>query len=699
MRTMWGKNAGVDRRGAAPMRQTRGIGRPVRNALLATAAIALPLTAVLANSSSSAAAGSLTLPASVGSGLLSTVTNTISSLSNELKNGLVLPTNSGLDPAGVSNGTLGSTTNNVNAVPAVSNSAALPGPNAPTSVKAGQSSASPDLTVKWTNANKGSPTQADLIQLWLLSTSPATLITTLKCGSCNTITFRELTAGATYHATVIPIGVNGSGSTTTSNPVTMQIWCLVGACVSFDATTAIGPSNHAASGILESLLPVDNDAADLAALDATSYRGGLGAENPDGSFNFTGFDTASAEGAKNIVELDSVWKAEFGDGGTNNSPPTPWSNWTAYSNFIKKTVSAILATGHKADYFEIYNEPGGNDLYYDTAGYNSETPALLLQQFDVAYKAIKAADPAAQVIGPDLSQYEDYAGEYAPFEHAFDMPTFLNYAAANNIKLAAISWHEILNNYGISPRQNTLLPSNLQDDVALVRSIVAGLPALGNPKIFIDEYGIPDVQKIPGWDVEYMAALTNAGVDLADRSCWGDDCLDPTLDGLLYSNGTSPLPGYYDRLIYSAMSGNMISTGSSSDTVAALGSYNSSPKTLTGLVGRGVGCAQNTEWCTSAFTDYAQAAPTPVLVTINVPWTSGSATVALTDIAGGSPDLPVGGTNLASLQGLIPELPAPTPAPVDTTYPIVPAGPGRGSISVLIPSFADGDAYGFSVTH
>jgi hypothetical protein len=167
----------------------------------------------------------------------------------------------------------------------------------------------------------------------------------------------------------------------------------------------------------------------------------------------------------------------------------------------------------------------------------------------------------------------------------------------------------------------------------------------------------------------------------------------------LYSNGTSPLPGYYDRLTYAAMSGNMISTGSSSDTVAALGSYNATTKTLTGLVGRGVGCSQNTEWCTSAFSDYTDAAPTSVLVTLNVPWTSGSATVALTDISGGSPDLPVGGTNLASLQGLIPQLPADAPTPVDTTYPIVPAGPGRGSISVLIPSFADGDAYSFSVTH
>jgi hypothetical protein len=272
---------------------------------------------------------------------------------------------------------------------------------------------------------------------------------------------------------------------------------------------------------------------------------------------------------------------------------------------------------------------------------------------------------------------------------------------ANHIKLAAISWHEILDNYGPTPRQNTLSPATLIDDVAEVRSLLAARPSLGNPKIIIDEYGIPEVQKVPGWDVAYLAALTNAHVYLADRSCWNEDCGDPTLDGLLYTNGRSPLPAYYERLIYSSMSGNMISTGSSTDTVAVLGSYNPTNKLFTGLIGRGVGCSQNVGMCGSTFADYTDASPTSVLVTLNVPWSSGSVEVGLTDISGASPELPIGGSTGTGLAGMLPvALPSSTgaPKPVVTSYPIVSTGHGRGQISILIPAFADGDAYAIQVS-
>jgi len=81
-----------------------------------------------------------------------------------------------------------------------------------------------------------------------------------------------------------------------------------------------------------------------------------------------------------------------------------------------------------------------------------------------------------------------------------------------------------------------------------------------------------------------------------------------------------------------------------------------------------------------------------------VPWSSGTAHVAMTNVPGGQPALPVGG-DPQGLAALFPTLPASTPQAVTTDYPIVSSGKGRGTISILIPSFADGDAYGFSVTH
>jgi hypothetical protein len=130
------------------------------------------------------------------------------------------------------------------------------------------------------------------------------------------------------------------------------------------------------------------------------------------------------------------------------------------------------------------------------------------------------------------------------------------------------------------------------------------------------------------------------------------------------------------------MSGSMIADTSSSDTVAALGSFNSTTGTLVGLVGRGVGCSQNTGLCPSSWPDYKRAAQTEVMVTMTVPWTSGSAKVILTHISGALPLL--GGS-------------APSSSVQNVT--IVPTGNGKGTITVPIGSFADGDAYGVTVTH
>ena len=40
------------------------------------------------------------------------------------------------------------------------------------------------------------------------------------------------------------------------------------------------------------------------------------------------------------------------------------------------------------------------------------------------------------------------------------------------------------------------------------------------------------------------------------------------------------------------MSGNMIASSSNDDWVTALGSYNATDQTITGLIGRGEGCTQ-----------------------------------------------------------------------------------------------------------
>ena len=81
-----------------------------------------------------------------------------------------------------------------------------------------------------------------------------------------------------------------------------------------------------------------------------------------------------------------------------------------------------------------------------------------------------AVDPSASVIGPSLAEWGDYPGQWNASSHQFDMVTFLDFAVANNIKLAAISWHEIADNLGPNPTENAVLPVNLADHVAEARA-------------------------------------------------------------------------------------------------------------------------------------------------------------------------------------------------------------------------------------
>jgi hypothetical protein len=128
-------------------------------------------------------------------------------------------------------------------------------------------------------------------------------------------------------------------------------------------------------------------------------------------------------------------------------PPTPWSNWSAYSSWVTTTVQAIMASGEQVTYWEPYNEPDTQG-YYSSDNFATVTPALLLQQFLVTYQAIKAADPTAAIIGPSLMVWEDYPDEYGSALQEPDMVTFLDFAVANNLQLAAVSWHEIDDSLG-----------------------------------------------------------------------------------------------------------------------------------------------------------------------------------------------------------------------------------------------------------
>jgi hypothetical protein len=553
-------------------------------------------------------------------------------------------------------------------------------PAVPTSVTANQSVVASDLAVSWTPATSGVLATGALVQLYQQINGTFTYQSAITCGAnCTSVIFRGLTFGWTYDATVTPIlmasGSSREGANAVSNPVTLTTSCTVGACVSIDATSSIGPVNHAAAGILNSTYPVGNESADFKSLDTPMFRSAP-LTNSDGSFNWTNWNLAVADGAQTTVVLSDVYNAAY----EGDSPPTPWSDWSAYNAEITGLVTRLADSGEQINYWEVYNEPGGNDGYYSAAGYASETPTLLLQQFLDTYQDITAVVPGAKIVGPSLAYWSDYPGQFGSDDHSFDMATFLNFAAQNNLKLAAVSWHEELDNLGPTPEENTLAPAMIEDHVATARRLIAALPQLGDPLIFINEYGMPEVQSIPGWDVAYLSALADAGVNSANRSCWNGACGEPALDGLLDDDGVSTPPIYYERLVYAAMSGNMVATNSTIDAVTAVGAFDPSTGTLTSLVGRGVGCTQSAA-CASAWPSATPAAPTTVNVSITLPWSSGLADIAVSDIEG---------QNSSTVT-------ASTPTQVQAV--ITAAGASSGTVTLSLPNFADGDADAIVITH
>jgi hypothetical protein len=549
-------------------------------------------------------------------------------------------------------------------------------PAAPTSVTAVQAGPSADVTVSWTPSTSAPTATGALVQLYNNVNGGFDFLTKITCGaSCTSSIFRNLSFGTAYEAFVTPTDAAGSGAATMSNTVTPSTTCTAGACVTIDGTSDIGPTNHAASGILDSVFNVGQVVQDMTLLDTTMFRG-VPTYNTNGTLDWNNWNLATESGAQTTLVLSSLWSAS-----NNDNPPTPWSGWTTYNSFITSTVSTILASGEQVNYWEVFNEPG-QPGYYSAANYATVTPALLLQQFLETDQDIKSVDPGAAIIGPSLSDWQDYPNQYGTVsspEQGFDMDTFLNFAAANNLQLAAISWHEIDNELGPNPEENVNLPAIIEDHVAEARRLIASLPALGHPMIFINEYGSPDVQAIPGWDVAYLSALTDAGVNYAGRSCWNNDCAVPTLDGLLATDGATTMPDFWVRYFYSLMSGNMLPTSSSSDWVTALGSYNSTTNEITALVGRGEGCTQDANCATDFPSDTPQPA-TSTTIELKVPWTAGSVKVNTFDIQG---------QNIG---------PYPLPAAVPSIDTITTTGANQGIVSITIPSFADGDAYAFTVT-
>jgi hypothetical protein len=465
-------------------------------------------------------------------------------------------------------------------------------------------------------------------------------------------------AGPAHPATASP---NPGAPAYPAPPGSTPPGCGPADCVTLDATSSIGPAVPVASGLNDGVQA--GDQADLSAMRALDTRNFRGAPSYGllGTLNWRQWDTAAASGSAMTLILSNMWQEEYGP-----YPPTPWSNWTRYTNWVQNTVRTIVGSGRKVTYWDVYNEPGFPG-YYSPESFQTVTPANLLQQFLVTYKAIEAADPGAPIIGPSTGEWSLTPLPAGASNHEVDLGTFLRFCASHRLKLAAVAWHD-----------NGQSPATIYSDAQATKALIAQLPALGHPPMILEEYASQGTQPIPGWDVGFLAAITDAGFVSASRSCWGSACNDGELDGLLAPDGVTRSSEYWERLDYARMTGRMVSVSTTDPSVQALGSYTSSGGgQLSALIGRSAGCG-SPAWCRAEFGAGTQPAPaTPVQVRILLPFASPAPTIRISDI----PFTPGAWAPVApKVQDL-------------TDYTTTTVGAGVEWVNFTIPAFADGEAY------
>lgn len=460
-------------------------------------------------------------------------------------------------------------------------------------------------------------------------------------------------ASAPGRSTVAPVA-------TTSAPA-----CPSGGCVTLDATSLTGPVDHAGSGF--NLLPSsDTNSSQMRDLGATMYRS-VPAAGSAGLYNWGSWSSATAAGARTTLILSDLWAQTGKNGGP---PPTPWSDWSSYTSWVRSTVQQILASGQRVDYWDVYNEPGWTG-YYSPADFASETPDDLLQQFLVTYQAIRSVDPGAAIVGPSIGDWSLTPLPPNNLTHEPDLGTFLRFASAHSLTLAAVAWHD-----------NGKPPATIYSDAEATWNLIRSLPGIGHPQMFLDEYGSRATQPIPGWDVGYLSTIARAGISSAERSCW-DACTLATLDGLLTAGG-APTSDYYVRSTYARMTGHTVASSSSTESLAVLGSIDPAQNRVVALIGRLQGCAVSS-WCDTVWnvpnTSRTPAPPADVEVHLLLPWATSRPAIQLSTETF-QPGAAVSG---------------PSPA-TPTAIAVAPAGAGRTEVTFTIPGFPDGAAYNLTVT-
>jgi len=402
--------------------------------------------------------------------------------------------------------------------------------------------------------------------------------------------------------------------------------------------------------------------------------------------------------------LGEPWGGEFGLAHTFGSLvsldlTTDWNNWanihdrayarkpygdlSTYYYYIYSDVKARIAAGQAPSYFDVWNEPA-----------HSGTVNQWLWVYGIAYRAIKAADPSAQVVGPSLAQpLFTSAGQINTLGYDLSLADFLQYEMSTGVRFAAVTYHE--DGTTVDPAPNSSpgrwlpaepVPGGYRDywspaaigkHVRAAKALIASYRALSGTQVFVNEYGPVYANNEPGWMVGDFAALESAGVDQAMLTCPTEAGCNSLLDGLLGTDGSPQMP-YWVMMDYSQQTGGRLQTSASGSNWYTLATHVARADTIEALIGRADDCFGGIQ-CPQAHPSTHSTASAALAVA--VPWSASEVDVNVQRLSNSARN-PIGSNDVAT-------------APASTTATVPVTG---GVAHVVVPKVADGDALYVTVT-
>ena len=233
--------------------------------------------------------------------------------------------------------------------------------------------------------------------------------------------------------------------------------------------------------------------------------------------------------------LSNLWNSWTAPGNNGNAL-TPWSDWDRWKSFVRTTVVRGEAAGLVARLLGRVERAQRNLLPALQPGRPGDDHRRPLAQ------DLRSRQPRDQGRGsakPGSSGRASSALQWAPGAPAeFDLDTFLAHSAEDGVTWDAISWHE--NQTAPLPGLIASSVTNVNRHLVMARAVLARHPGtVVRNRIFVNEYGPPDVHMLAGWAVGYFRAFEDGGVSQANRACWTEAECTSQLGGLVTPNGNT----------------------------------------------------------------------------------------------------------------------------------------------------------------